>query len=445
MYFSAYERLAAYLDRLGIFTMNPSLAAISTVLETLGLARPGFRVVQVIGTNGKGSTSAFFGSLARAHGLNTGLFTSPHFLSPRERVRVNGAVVSEADLLEAVNQVMQVGGDALSYFELLTASAMVVFRKKEVDVVILEAGLGGTWDSTTAIAADAVIFTPIDLDHQSVLGDTLAEIARDKAGAIRSSAPVVVAHQPVDAFEAIIAAADALNAPFFSASHSPLTLPEIPAPRLGSLAKGTMHNENARFALFAWRTVAPHLLPGRASEPAKEVVGLARAWIPGRVQRVAPVLGKGADNGPVEGQGLCTENGVWPCMLLDGAHNPHGMSCLGRTLAAMNTAPGAVIFTCLKDKDIDTLIPHLRVLATGPVFVPPLLGNLRALAPEGLAQRIGPQAVATASFEEALVAATVHMLDRGIAFSERNPLLICGSLYLLAEVYRLRPDCLGFA
>jgi len=438
MYFPTYESLLGHLDKLGIFTMNPSLAAISTVLEALGQARPSFRVVQVIGTNGKGSTSAILESLARAHGLRTGLFTSPHFLSPRERIRINGAVVSEAGMLAAANLVMQNGGGVLSYFELLTASAMEVFSREGIDLAIIEAGLGGMWDSTTAIAADAVVFTPIDVDHQNVLGNGLEEIAKDKAGAIRSSAPVVTATQLAVTFEAIAAATDALSAPLFPVTHSNTVLPEIAHSRLGVFAEGTMHSDNARLALFAWRTLAPQLFPGAESEPDRERAGLANAWIPGRLQRLAPILPETANTGA-----LCTPGGPWPAVLLDGAHNPHGMRNLGKTLAALNIAPGAVIFTCLKDKDFDALVPNLRVLATGPIIVPPLEGNLRALAPEVLVRAIGPQARAAASFAEGLADAATHMADRGIAFSEKTPLLLCGSLYLLAEFYSLRPECLG--
>ena len=163
--------------------MRPGLDRMRAALDRLALRRPPCCVVQIVGTNGKGSTSTMLAALAQAHGLRVGLHTSPHFLSPRERVRLDGAMLPEERWLELANILMQRGGDDLSYFEFVTCLAVMAFA--EADIAVMETGLGGSYDATTALEADLVVFTPIDLDHQSVLGPFLKDIAADKAGATR--------------------------------------------------------------------------------------------------------------------------------------------------------------------------------------------------------------------------------------------------------------------
>ena len=173
------------------------------------------------------------------------------------------------------------------------------------------------------------------------------------------------------------------------------------------------------------------------SDETIEATALARAWIAGRMQFIpfaAP------------GRGYAPSALGWPPLLLDGAHNPHGLAALGLALARQGIAPAAVIFTCMDDKDLGNMLPHLRSLATGPIFVPPLKDNPRAMPPEMLAALIGVGAEPVASLRDALQKAATLMAERipeSFAPGDpRNPLLVCGSLYLLGELYALRPDCL---
>ncbi|MDR1359397.1 MAG: bifunctional folylpolyglutamate synthase/dihydrofolate synthase, partial [Deltaproteobacteria bacterium] len=187
--FAGFPALEEYLGGLGLFRMTPGLARISAVLGRLGLIRPPYAVIQVVGTNGKGSASSMLASLARVHGLRAGLHTSPHFLSVRERIRINGAPAQEELWLHLAKRLMRSGGKELSYFEAVTALAAMAFAETGVQLAVMETGLGGSFDATTALAADLVLLTPFALDHQAVLGPTLKDIARDKAGAIRPRAP----------------------------------------------------------------------------------------------------------------------------------------------------------------------------------------------------------------------------------------------------------------
>lgn len=511
------------------------------ILARLGLARPPFFVVQVVGTNGKGSVSTMLTSLAREHGLRVGTHTSPHFVSPRERIVVGGIPLSEDIWVEGARHIFAHGGDELSYFELITTLAVVLFARQGVDVAVMETGLGGTWDATTALGADLVLMTPVALDHERVLGTTLAAIARDKAGAIRPGVPVISAPQLPDAVLEITRAAREKHAPLmfvrpsslpaaclspehrhgpgadrvppahghahppaepcavagmqapFSAPSCAATPPDgfsqpVAWPHAGRLPElslaGAHQFTNAALALAGWRFTAtalraraegaaprplpipqPHaladlLLSFSASQPAgaspqpspagggnpfsfvvqprqpdAEAAALKRAWLPGRMQML-PADGRPH---PLLPRGL-------PPVILDGAHNPHGLAALGLALARQGIAPLAVVFSCLEDKDVASMLPHLRSLATGAVFVPPVPDNPRAMPPEKLARLIGLNAFPMPSLAEAVEAAVEHMAGRMpeifTAPDHGHPLLVCGSLYLLGEFYRLFPHAL---
>lgn len=435
-HFASFAELAAHLDKLGLFRMRPELGKLREVLGRLALPKP-LAVAQVAGTNGKGSTATFLAALAQAHGLRTGLFTSPHFVSFRERIRIDGAPVSEAAVLAPANAVMAAGGETLTYFEFVTALAAYIFSSRvsasgadplaPVDVAIMETGLGGAWDAVTALPVDALAYTPIGLDHCRVLGDTVTAIATDKAGAIRDGKPVFSAAQPDDALAALKNIAAERGSSFSLAGERE----SLPDPiRSGAVPLGLAGEHqytNAGLALAVWRHLARE--NGWNTSAEMESRALATAFIPGRLQYVPASA--------VHGH---------PALLLDGAHNGHGMAALGKNLAAKGIAPAAVIFACLEDKNPAEMAAHLRVLATGPVFVPPIQGNPRALDPEHLARAIGLAAVPATSMADALARAREHvaayMPEEAAAHPERHPVLICGSLYMLGDFFALRPDCL---
>lgn len=431
VFFADYAAFTHYIDTLGVFHINPSLNEIGAVLKSMQLSRPPFAVIQVLGTNGKGSTSAMLSALCHEHGLTTGLFTSPHFVSPRERILINNTPVPEEDWVRSANLVMQHGGETLTYFELLTVMALHMFAQNNTQIAIIEAGLGGSWDSTTAITADMHVYTPIGLDHLGILGNSLQEIAEDKAGAIRSNAPVISAQQEPAVKLVLMSACGRNNAPLYFADKDFSLLPDGFNPEDLPL-RGAFQGENIRLALTAF-THIPEVLhrcfrSGLRILPTPQslVSALTKAWIAGRFQHIA-----------------ATEE--MPPFILDGAHNPHAMAALGLSLAKKGTSPAAVIFTCLNDKQPEHIIPHLRALATGPIFVPPLpAGNSRAMPPERLAAMIGIQAQPMPSLAQAIEDATRFRKERlpGIA-PDDHPILICGSLYLLSEFYKEYPQYLA--
>ena len=164
MRFHSFDDVQDHLDALGLFHMDFGLDRMRNALDALGLLTPPFVTVQIVGTNGKGSTSTFLSCVARAHGLKVGLYTSPHFVTPRERIRINGTMLPADRWPVLADRVMEAAPN-LTYFEFLTALGLLAFAEAGVDLVVMEAGLGGHYDATTAMPVQAVCFTPIGMDH----------------------------------------------------------------------------------------------------------------------------------------------------------------------------------------------------------------------------------------------------------------------------------------
>ncbi|WP_243311737.1 bifunctional folylpolyglutamate synthase/dihydrofolate synthase [Fundidesulfovibrio agrisoli] len=391
--------------------MDMGLSRMERALAALGLTRPACPGVQVVGTNGKGSTSTMLAAMLAAHGLRAGLYTSPHFVSPRERIRIDGSPAPDELWLEAAEAVLRVSADVspelrLTYFELLTVMAAWIFRAAGCHAAVFEAGLGGWHDATSAIAHDLLLVTPIGLDHEHVIGPSLAHIARDKARAMRPGVPVIAGEQLPEVADILEAHAAATGAPLSWAAEAafPPDWPDAPA------LPGPHQRGNLRLALAAVRALAGL---GLLEPDAQALRRAAReAFIPGRLQMVT------------------TDSG--PDFLLDGAHNLPGLECLRAAIESLGVRPSAMIFACLADKDLEAMLPLAAALTPGPILVPALAAHGRAMPPEELAARMGPRAEAVADAGEALERV------RGMG----GTVLVCGSLYLLAEVYAVRPEWL---
>lgn len=426
-HFATYADFEAYLMQKGLFHMDLSLDRMTTVLEELELARPPYVVAQVVGTNGKGSTSAFLSSLGQATGLTTGLYTSPHFVTPRERIRVNGQMLDEDVWCELASDVIDAGGDSLTYFEFLTVLAVLAFYDYEVDLAVFEAGLGGKHDATTGIERDITVFTPFALDHENVLGSRIEDIAHDKAAAITPAALAVTGEQEGAAMKVLREAAAQGEIPL-ELAHDHGTLPEGVQYGLA----GAHQKDNARLALAAYKLlVQEHNWepPDFMTWDDVKDIAVADAWMPGRLQVVA-----GDDD--------------YPSLLLDGAHNGHGLNALRQALKDMAIQPRVVIFGCMQDKALSEVLPHIQALQAERIFLPPITDNDRALPATVLQEALGEKAVITASMDEALRGAKAYLMAEDTA-PEAAPadhdtieVLLCGSLYLLAEFFTLRPDSL---
>lgn len=425
----SYPDFLARLDGLGLFHMDLTLDRMAAFVARAGLPR--FPVLHVVGTNGKGSTATILAELLRAHGLHVGLCVSPHFISPRERILVDGAMLPEDTWARLGGRVFeQSTGLGLTYFEVLTALALLAFQDAGVDVAVMEAGLGGRFDATSVLNPALTVFTPMGLDHMNVLGRTLAEIATDKAGALRPGCVAVSAAQAPEAWEVVAARAGELGAELIPAeavlyySRANGRVQPGPDARYGrrfvrpmtglSLALPGQHQEqNARTALAAFHVFAARLRLPVSEDACREA--FHNAFIPGRMQRVLGVPGL-----PQE-------------LILDGGHNAHGLTALKSALEVEGLRPSAVVFGCLRDKPLDDMLPLVRGIAAGGCLLAAGIPSCpRACDPGELAAQLGPQAAP---------AADVHAALAGLV-RVPGPVLVCGSLYLLGEFYTKHPRLL---
>jgi dihydrofolate synthase/folylpolyglutamate synthase len=418
--FPDFAAFSAYLDSLGLFHMNLGPGRMRAALAGLRLLSLPHLAVQTVGTNGKGSTSALLAALLAAHGLPTGLYLSPHFVSVRERILLGGRQLPEHDWTEAANAVLAAtapGGPAgrLTYFELLTAMAARLFTDHGAEAAVYEAGLGGAGDATTALPRDLTLYTPIGLDHAVVIGPTLADIARDKAGAMVPGGEAVTGPQPAEVLAELRRQAQTAGTRLFDAAElasydgrtkkAVLKAPrhlEIPEARL-RLA-GPHQAQNAALALAGFVLCADRL--GIVPEAEAVHRALTETFLPGRLH-------------------LLRLPGLPPGLLLDCAHNLPALLALEAALASLRLTPSALIFTCLADKDLAAMAPVAARLTTGPIFVPELPDVSRARPAAEVAARLGPRAVVVPCPEAALE--QVRTLNETV--------LACGSMYLLAALF----------
>lgn len=424
--FQTFEDVQDYLDNLGIFHIDMGLDRMKNAIQLLNL-RPPCPIIQIVGTNGKGSTATFLHYIALAHGFRSGIFTSPHFVTPLERIRMNDRLLPKAAWAAFANQALTAVPN-LTYFELLTVISLLAFSFSEPDILVYEAGLGGKHDATTAIRADIVCITPIDIDHTAFLGNTLQEIAEEKSHAIREKVTAVIsAPQKPEVWEILEKRAKSLNIPIYCTDDMSLfpnnTHISHEKNNYNDLGLNGEHQaSNAQAALLAW-----HLLCQKQSwyfEPKAVAEGLCDAFIPGRFQQV-----KKQKN--------------LPPLILDGAHNVHSMKSLIATLEREKITPNAFIFSCLNDKEPQLLVELIEnyILQYNlqiPIIIPQFLNNERAMQANDLAKLFKIETHVCVHFSEAL-----ELLPSIISTSNvQSPTVICGSLYLLAEYYTLFPQAL---
>ncbi len=396
-------RLAALIARQatqGLDDDQLGLDRINALLDELGrphLALP--PVFHVAGTNGKGSTCAFLRAGLEAAGHRVHVFTSPHLVRYNERIRLAGTLIDDTQLADLMARVLDandaVGG---SLFEVNTAAALLAFADTPADAVVLEVGLGGRLDATNVVAAPLVTgIASIGLDHQHFLGDTLGQIAAEKAGIARRGVPLVCLAQPAEALAAIERVAEDIGAPLLLEGRDwhldPALVPSLP---------GAHQIRNAN---LAWQMLAAQ---DRLPVPrATFVQGIAAATWPARFQRLA--------DGPLT-HGVET----W----LDGAHNPDAAAALAALLK--ERSPMHLILGILANKDAEAIVAALAPHALSLTFVP--IPDHDAHRPADLAARFNARAAA--SLEKALSDLPA-------------PRLIAGSLYLAGTALAAngeRPD-----
>jgi dihydrofolate synthase/folylpolyglutamate synthase len=377
-------------------------------------------VIHIAGTNGKGSTQAMIRAGLEAAGKTVHAYTSPHLARFHERIRLAGALITEEHLTAVLDECYAANGsDPITYFEITTCAALLAMARTPADYTLLEVGLGGRLDATNVIGQPALtIITPISIDHEQYLGDTLAKIAGEKAGIIKRRVPCVVGPQPDEALAVIEAIAARHGAPLLAqGQHWHVTeergrliyqdetgLLDLPLPNL----PGAHQIENAGAALTALR----HFKMGDAAYEA----AVTRAFWPARMQRL--------QTGPLIDAAPHAE--LW----LDGGHNPAAGQALARHLATLPTRPTYLVCGMLNTKDIAGYLTPLAAHATA----------LTALSIPGEANTLPAEVTAEAARAAGLPATTAKSALAAVtAIAGTCPearILICGSLYLAGGILR---------
>ena len=410
----------ANLERFGI---RPGLEAIGALMAADDHPESAYPGVLVAGTNGKGSTVAMADHALRAAGHRVGRYTSPHLVSLRERIVVDGSQISPAALEEEAGAFLA-RADALvargslatppTFFEAITAIALSWFRRCEVDVALLEVGLGGRFDATNIVPARWGVITAIGLDHQAYLGDTLEAIAAEKAGIIKSDMTIVTTEDR-PAIRSVLSETAAARGARWIDAHEGATLIDVdaervriatpahayPAVRLG--LAGAHQRVNALGAVRLLETIDRDGLP---VAPSAIIAGLSEVEWAGRLQRV--VFGKRT---------------LW----LDAAHNPSAAAALANHLQASRAAPLPVVLAIMDDKDAAGIVRALAPVASRFICTAP--ATPRAIAPERLAGLVTelahPTPVLTAS-------SPVEALGQHHPATET--LCVTGSIFLVGAV-----------
>ena len=387
---SSYQAALAWLYSLQRFGIKLGLENIRYLIDALHIDLGKARVIHVAGTNGKGSVCAMIDSICRAQGYQSGLFTSPHLVTFRERIRMNGEMISEETAADGLTNIREIVADwdpHPTFFEVTTALALQHFANGKIDIVILETGLGGQLDATNAVQSNVSVITPIDLDHQKWLGDSLQQIAIEKAGIIKPSVPVISAAQKSEAEVVIQRHAAECDAPiqFVTDSHSthPIAL------------DGNYQKQNAALAIAALSAAKINIDDDAVKR------GLAEIEWPARFQR-------------------------WDkSTIIDGAHNPAAARVLADTWReAFGDQPATLILAILSDKDLPGICEALASIADHALL--PRIRSERAANPQTLAK-----VMVDCGIRCQIVGTFADALEKARARSA--PVLITGSLHFAGE------------
>ncbi|MFL5377409.1 MAG: bifunctional folylpolyglutamate synthase/dihydrofolate synthase [Myxococcales bacterium] len=415
-----FEELKAALFVRSNFGMKLGLTRMREALRLLGDPHRGYAVLHVAGTNGKGSTCAFAEASLRAAGLRTGLYTSPHLIHFCERIRVSGTPISEeraADLFEEIlgKVPWALEDEGLTFFEIATLMAFLEFTRSEVDVAVVEVGLGGRLDATNVVEPLACAISSLGLDHLQWLGPTLAHVAAEKAGIFKQGVPAVSAGQVREAAEVLERRAGELRIPLWRPGRDY---------RFESRTNREFCYESA--SGFCVRPRAPLALAGSHQ---RTNAALSCALLEAAAARGLRVVPRHVEEGLVGARWQARLEPVArdPLVLVDGAHNGHAARALLRSLPdILRGRPLHLVMAAMADKDHADLVGPLVPLARTLHFC--AASSPRAADPRVLAAASGrSDARVHASPADALEAARAAAGRDGVV-------LCCGSLYLAGEI-----------
>jgi dihydrofolate synthase/folylpolyglutamate synthase len=405
----------SYLLSLGheTLTIKLGLANTETLLNALGNPHKSFPSVQIAGTNGKGSTAVMLESICRAAGIRVGLFTSPHLISITERIRIDGVEISETEFARLTENIKQTAEELVedghlqtlpTFFEHVTAIALLAFDQANVELAILETGLGGRLDSTTAAGARVVAITPVSMDHEEYLGNTLREIAAEKAAIIRPGVTAIVAPQQQEAMAVIQRRCDEVGV----------------RPILSEIATLNPPYQNVRLGLRG-----QHQITNAAT-----AIALAEALRDHGFNISSPAIVKGLESAQHAGRLELWEGE--PPILFDGAHNPAAARALRAYLDEFVDQPITMIFGAMRDKALDEIAAILFPAADRIVLTP--LDNPRAATIDQLKAAAPPEFDRSKLYHAESVEQAISTALELAGHS--SMILVTGSLYLIGAVQK---------
>lgn len=400
-----------YIYSFGAFGKTPGLARINALLKLLGEPQDSLRFIHVAGTNGKGSTCTYISNILRLAGYKTGLYLSPYVLDFRERFQINGEMIAE-DELDSLCDTVRAAADKLprellpTQFDLITAIAFLYYKAHRCDVVVLETGLGGLYDSTNCIKSPLCsVITSISYDHTAVLGDTMEKIAAQKAGIIKDGCPTAAYPKlPDSALRVICGTAKVKN--------SAVTVPDLE--KLHVKDNG-IYGSDVKYGELEFS-----LKLCGAFQPLNAVTAVEAVRLSGlSVSRENITEGLSSTVFPARCEVLRRE----PLVLLDGGHNPDGILQLSGFIKSNVKTPAVAVMGMMADKDVESSLGTIAPLFYKIFCVKPQ--NPRSMSANGLAA-VGSK------FTECIPCESVK---EGIikALAENNSTVICGSLYLASE------------
>ncbi|MHB1014349.1 MAG: bifunctional folylpolyglutamate synthase/dihydrofolate synthase [Desulfurivibrionaceae bacterium] len=434
-----YQEAWGFLDNLQFFKIKLGLESMRQFLDSVGNPHRGLRFVHVAGTNGKGSVSTTLREILTRGGYKVGLYTSPHLSCVRERFRIDERFISEEAFARQASAIRKVLGERqITYFEFATALALLWFAEEQVDVAILEVGMGGRLDATNVITPLVSVITNVSMDHEQYLGNTLAAVAFEKAGIVKPGVPVVAGVAPDESLAVVEQVCQERQAPLFLLGRE---FDAVRGPQGSWEYRGIDHSHsltglhcrlkggyqigNAALALAALETIATTL------PVSGEVIrqGLLSVTWPGRLEYFCLADGK-----PVE----CPAEGMagQPALrryLLDGAHNPAGVESLRDALVSEFGYDHLIlVWGCMGDKDVAATLTTIAPLADRIIFTRP--ESERSATQEQLAAILAEEergkAMAAATVGEALTLA-VDLAHSG------DLICVAGSLYLVGAARKI--------
>lgn len=409
-----YQASLDYLYGLQLFGVKLGLENMQALLARLPRLQDPLPCVHVAGTNGKGSVSAMLAEMLRHSGLRVGLYTSPHLHCFTERIRVNGEPISQHEVAGLAETIREAAGDTpVTFFEATTAMALLAFRERQVDIAVIETGLGGRLDATNIVQPQLCLITPVSLDHCEHLGSHLAQIAAEKAGIIKAGIPVVVGRQDAEVAEVILAAAAGLGAPVQLAGRDYAWL--------GDHANLAFLSGLDRLDGLSCGLAGIHQLDNLAQAVAG-AMQLRKQGVAITDDAIRRACRSVSWPGRLEWQGDPRR------VLLDVSHNLAGITCLAEYLAAQNISGIHLVAGMSGQRNpVEALMPLVKF--TAAVYAVPVSCG-QTVPPSRIVAWAADQGLPVKEYAAAGDGFSAALENSGT----RTPVVVCGSLYLVAEL-----------